>query len=212
MVEGGAELVPAALQIGLTLKNVAKTNLATSLASVAVDGVISSYKAIKQARSDDPDEKITKTEAITEIGQAFCLSSASVAVSTGVGIGVSYLSTAVISTVASTSVGTAIASGAAAIGGTAVGSMALAAIPFIISGVAVGAASYGVLKLWGWGFAKFKNWSKKQRILKLCQELGLKIDGSDSEIESSFRKKALRCHPDKIGGDGNEFKKLKKIS
>ena len=39
--------------------------------------------------------------------------------------------------------------------------------------------------------------------------LGLKRSASDEDIKQAFREKALETHPDKIGGDGEEFKKVR---
>ena len=39
--------------------------------------------------------------------------------------------------------------------------------------------------------------------------LGLKRSASDEDIKQAFRKKARETHPDKIGGDGEEFRKVR---
>ena len=41
------------------------------------------------------------------------------------------------------------------------------------------------------------------------QVLGLKKSASQEEIKLAFREKAMETHPDKIGGDGEEFKKVR---
>lgn len=38
--------------------------------------------------------------------------------------------------------------------------------------------------------------------------LHLEDGASDDDVNQAFRKMALRCHPDKVGGDGNKFKEL----
>ena len=39
--------------------------------------------------------------------------------------------------------------------------------------------------------------------------LGLKRSASDEDIKQAFRQKARETHPDKIGGDGEEFRKVR---
>ena len=39
--------------------------------------------------------------------------------------------------------------------------------------------------------------------------LGLKKSASQEDIKLAFRERALATHPDKIGGDGEEFKKVR---
>jgi len=39
--------------------------------------------------------------------------------------------------------------------------------------------------------------------------LGLKRSASQEEIKQAFREKARETHPDKIGGDGEEFRKVR---
>lgn len=41
------------------------------------------------------------------------------------------------------------------------------------------------------------------------QVLGLKRSASQEEIKLAFREKAKETHPDKIGGDGEEFKRVR---
>lgn len=45
--------------------------------------------------------------------------------------------------------------------------------------------------------------SKSHEILEVDE------DADDTEIKQAFRKKALQTHPDKIGGDGEEFKRVR---
>ena len=39
--------------------------------------------------------------------------------------------------------------------------------------------------------------------------LGLKRSASQEDIKNAFRQKARETHPDKIGGDGEEFKRVR---
>lgn len=44
--------------------------------------------------------------------------------------------------------------------------------------------------------------------MDLYETLGLSKDASPEEIKSAYRKRASETHPDKVGGDGSEFKEL----
>ena len=41
---------------------------------------------------------------------------------------------------------------------------------------------------------------------KYLQVLGLKRSASEEDIKDAFRQKAKETHPDKVGGDGEQFK------
>ena len=45
---------------------------------------------------------------------------------------------------------------------------------------------------------------------KYYDYLGVSIDASESQIKSAYRKKALKCHPDKVGNLSEDQKKKKK--
>merc|ERR1711920_1183821 len=44
----------------------------------------------------------------------------------------------------------------------------------------------------------------------LCEELDLSPTATDAEIDSKYRRLALKVHPDKTTDDGSKFKKLTK--
>ena len=66
------------------------------------------------------------------------------------------------------------------------------ALPYVAAGVAGALAAYCVQKGFSYGFSKYKNWKKKRSLERLCEMYGLKLDSSDSEVESFYRKKAIR--------------------
>ena len=85
-LEGAADLIPSGIQIIIAAKNISHVNVLCTLASVAIDATIASYNVYKQVTSENEEERITKTEAAVQIGLAIVYSTATVAVSTIVGM------------------------------------------------------------------------------------------------------------------------------
>ena len=55
----------------------------------------------------------------------------------------------------------------------------------------------------------YLNPEQKENIQDNYSVLGLKKSASDEDIKLAFRKKILETHPDKVGGDGAEFIKVR---
>lgn len=195
IVECGVDLVPAVVQIGLTVKNVAKANALSTVDSIGVDGGINTYKSIKKYKSKDPDEKITTFEAVTEVGQNLAIS------------GISAFGAAGASSCAMSAASTALVAIIETGGLVALG---VSALPYVAAGVAGSLAAYGIQKGVSYGFSKYKNWKMKRSLERLCEMYGLKLASSDEEVESFYRKKAIKVHPDKPGGSHEAFCKLQK--
>lgn len=200
IVECGVDIVPAIVQIGLTVKNVAKANMWSTVANIAVDAGVNTYHSIRKYKSDDPDEKITGAEAVGEVGQNLAISAASAAgaaVTSSLAIAASTLAIAKVA--AFTPLVT-----------TGVVALAVSALPYVAAGVVGAFVAYGVQKLCRFCILIYINWKMRRALKKLCKMYGLEVKSSDKEFESFFRKKAKGIHPDSPRGSHEAFCKLQK--
>lgn len=176
---GAMEVAPAVVQVGCAAKNFAYASGVCGAVSVAVE---SAHCAVDVYKGDKTKQDLAET-VITS------------AITTGVGTLAAYGASSACTAV----LGTAASSGIAL---TAVGMTAAAATAgmIIIPAVCCSLAVFGTTKLFSYFVQKIKYKS-------LCHELGLDTNATDEELRTSFRKAALKVHPDK-GGNINDFNKL----
>lgn len=80
----------------------------------------------------------------------------------------------------------------------------------VVTCITVAAAIFSISKISSWIMNRWREGYNEKEFLKLCQLLDLSPNATDAEIDSKYRRLALKVHPDKTRDDGTAFKKLTK--